>query len=97
MSAGVPAMFPVIAPIVKKTQGDFLRVKEAELPAYARKVFDERGIYLGPASIVCIAGFYQALAEGKIRTGETVLLNIGEGAGRASAFVEETKKAAPIY
>lgn len=97
LSAGVPAMFPVVAPIVKKTQGDFLRVKEAELPAYARKVFDERGIYLGPASIVCIAGFYQALAEGKIRTGETVLLNIGEGAGRASAFVEETKKAAPIY
>ena len=95
LSAGVPTMFPVVAPIVRKTQGDFLRVKEAELPAFAKKVFDEMGIYLGPASIVCIAGFYQALAQNKINEGETVLLNIGEGAGRASAFVEKTREADP--
>lgn len=88
LSAGNPGMYPVVAPIVKRTNGDFLRVKEAELPAFARKVYDERKIYLGPASIVCIAGFYQALAENKINNGETVLLNIGEGAGRSSEFVK---------
>ncbi len=88
LSTGNPGMYPVIAPIVYRSGGAFIRVREADLVAFARKVRDEKGLYLGPASVVCIAGFYQALAEGKIQNGQQVLLNCGEGCGRNRAFRE---------
>lgn len=89
LSTGNPGMFPVVAPIVKKTGGTFLRVKEAELANLGKLVYREKGICLGPASIVCLLGFYQALEEGKLKNGETVLINVGEGADRASCFKEQ--------
>ncbi len=88
LSTGNPGMFPIIAPIVQKSGGTFLQVKERELPQYGKIVKTERGIYLGPASIVCFAGFYKALEEGEIKNGELVLLNTGEGADRATFFKE---------
>lgn len=88
LSTGNPGMYPVIAPIVKKSKGTFIRIKESDLIEIARRVRDEKGIYLGPASIVCLAGFYQALENGCIKNGETVLLNCGEGCGRACRFKE---------
>lgn len=86
LTAGNPGMYPIVAPIVRKSGGTFLRMKESELAKYGRIVKDERGIYFGPASIVCFAGFYKALEEGQIHDGELVLLNTGEGADRATWF-----------
>lgn len=86
LSTGNPGMYPIIAPIVRKSGGDFIRVCEDSLVNYARMVRDEKHIHFGPASMVCMAGFYQALAEGKIQNGESVLLNCGEGCGRNKAF-----------
>ena len=63
-------------------------MKEDQLVDYGKLVKKERGIYLGPASIVCLAGFYKALEEGQIHNGETVLINTGEGAARAKFFKE---------
>lgn len=88
LSTGNPGMFPIVAPIVKKSKGTFLRIKESELTHFARIVRDEKQILLGPASIVCLAGFYQALKEGQIKNGETVLINIGESAIRSSNFIK---------
>ena len=92
LSTGNPGMFPVVAPIVKKTGGTFLRVKESELVDIARLIYEKRGIYLGPASIVCLLGFYQALEEGALKEGETILINTGEGADRANKFKLKIKK-----
>ena len=89
LSTGNPGMFPVVAPIVKNTNGDFLRVKEAELVNLARKVYKEKGVYLGPASVVCLLGFYQALEKGQLKDGEVVLINTGEGADRAAKFKQQ--------
>ncbi len=89
LSTGNPGMYPVIAPLVKKSGGTFLRVPEKDLVRLGHLVYRERGIYLGPASIVCLLGFYRALVEKKINNGETVLVNVGEGAGRAGAFREK--------
>ncbi len=69
LSTGNPGMFPVIAPIVKKSNGTFLRINESEL--------------------VDLAGFYQALKERQIHNGETVLVNIGEGAVRSKEFASK--------
>ena len=86
LSTGNPGMFPVVAPIVKKSGGTFVRVKEHVLIDLAIKVYKEKGVVLGPASIVCLLGFYEALQEGQIKDGEAVLVNIGEGVARAGWF-----------
>ena len=89
LSAGNPGMYPLVARIVKKSEGDFLRIKEAELTDFARIVYNEKGAYIGPAATVCFAGFYQALKENKIKDGETIVLNIGESGRRYSDFVSK--------
>lgn len=82
LSAGNPGMYPLVATIVKKSDGDFIRIKEAELGHYTRIVKDEKNAHIGLAAAVCFAGFYQALKEGKINNSETVVLNIGESGNR---------------
>lgn len=86
LSAGTPGMYPIVGPIVRKSGGSFLRIREEGLEEYGRTVRDEAGVYLGPASVVCIAGFYEALRKGQIRNGDMVLLNTGEGITRAQWF-----------
>lgn len=91
LSTGTPGMFPIVAPIVRKSGGGFVRVKESELVHYAKIAYKERNVLLGPAAAVCFAGFYQALREGKIQNGQTVLVNTGEGADRAKKFAAEVQ------
>ena len=79
-------MYPLVGPIVKNSGGSFLRVKEEGLERYGRMVKDNKGIYMGPASVVCIAGFFKALEENKLQSGDLILLNTGEGCERALWF-----------
>ncbi|MFA6638641.1 MAG: pyridoxal-phosphate dependent enzyme, partial [Bacteroidales bacterium] len=88
LSTGNPGMYPVVAPIVRKSKGNFLRIKESELLDFARSVKKEKNLLFGPASIVCLAGFYEALKKNQIKNGETVLINLGEAAHRAKSFVK---------
>ncbi|HPT51701.1 MAG TPA: hypothetical protein PK740_00280, partial [Bacteroidales bacterium] len=53
---------------------------------WAKLVKKEKNVCLGPASIVCLAGFFKALEDNKIRNGQTILINTGEGAARARDF-----------
>ena len=92
LSAGTPGMYPIVGPIVKNSNGSFIRVKESDLVEYGKIIKKEKGIYLGPASVVCFAGFYEALRQGKIKNGDLVMLNTGEGCGRAQWFKEEIDK-----
>ena len=78
LSAGNPGMYPLVAKIVKKSNGDFVRIKENELVDFARIVHQEKHIHIGPAATVCFAGFFQVLKEGKIKDGDRVVINIGE-------------------
>ena len=86
LSAGNPGMYPLVAKIVKKSNGDFIRIKEDELVDYARIVYQEKSASIGPAATVCFAGFYQALRENKIKDGDTVVINIGESGKRYPLF-----------
>lgn len=86
LTAGTPGMYPLVGPIVRNSGGCFLRIKEEGLEKYGKQVKDNTGVYLGPASMVCIAGFHEALKQGRIRQGDTVLLNTGEGCERALWF-----------
>jgi threonine synthase len=91
LSAGIPAMYPVVARIVKNSDGDFVRIQEDRLLDYAHIIYKEKDILIGPAAAVCVAGFYQALEDGMIRDGETVVINIGESANRYKDFTCEIK------
>lgn len=88
LSTGNPGMYPVIAPIVRKSGGTFLTIKESDLPNFAKLIAYEKKIHLGPASLVCMAGFFKALQEHQIENGQTILINIGEGADRAKDFIQ---------
>ena len=89
LATGNPATYPIIAKLVKESNGTFLRMKEEKLLDYAKLIAFERKVLMGPASAVCIAGFFEALKNNKINSGETVLINTGEGVRRATEFVEQ--------
>ena len=86
LTAGTPGMYPLVGPIVRNSGGCFLRVQEEGLERYGRMVKDSAGVYMGPASIVCVAGFFKALEENKLKNGDLILLNTGEGCDRARWF-----------
>lgn len=88
LSAGNPAMYPVLAPLVRKSDGDFVRVAEKTLPRYGRIAHRIFGSHIGPAAAVCLSGFYKAINEKKIRDGEVVVINLGESGRRNRAFID---------
>ena len=89
LATGHPATYPIIAKLVKEVNGDFVRISENKIADFARLIAFECKVMLGPASAVCIAGFFESLKKGLIKNGETVLLNIGEGVTRSPEFIDE--------
>ncbi|MCQ2064589.1 MAG: pyridoxal-phosphate dependent enzyme [Bacteroidaceae bacterium] len=86
LTAGTPGMYPLVGPIVRNSGGGFIRIREEGLETVGRMVKDNTGVYMGPASAVCIAGFFKALEEDRLKDGDLVLLNTGEGSERALWF-----------
>lgn len=89
LATGHPATYPIIARLVKEVEGSFIRINEANIADYARLIAFESKVLLGPASAVCISGFFESLKQGLIKNGESVLLNVGEGVRRSPDFVNE--------
>lgn len=89
LATGNPASYPIIAKLVKKSGGTFLRMREKKLVAVGKLTAYEQKVIPGPASAVCLAGFFVALRKNLIKDGETVLINIGEGPNRAPLFLEQ--------
>lgn len=88
LTAANPGNYPLVAPLVHRSGGTFLRVSEAFLPDFGREMVQHRNLLMGPASMVCYSGFFQAVDKGLIRDGDTVLLNTGEGCDRSGWFKE---------
>ena len=86
LSTGTPGMFPIVAPIVRKSGGSFVRVREDSLVDLAKWIFKNTDVIPGPAAMVCIAGFIKALGEGLIKNGDIVSINMGEGSARNTKF-----------
>lgn len=89
LATGNPASYPILAPLVKNSGGSFLRMREKKLLAVGKIIAYEQKVIPGPASAVCAAGFFIALKKNLIKNGETVMINIGEGANRAPHFLEQ--------
>ncbi len=89
LATGNPASYPVIADLVKKSEGEMLEIAESKLVNVTRWVAYEQVVAMGPAAATAVLGFIQALKEKQIKNGEVVLLNIGEGIGRAPELLTE--------
>ncbi len=89
LATGHPTSYPILAKLAKAVGGSFVRINESGIADNARLVAFERQVMLGPASAVCMAGFFESLKKGLIHDGETVLLNIGEGVRRSPEFVDK--------
>ena len=89
LATGHPATYPIISKLVKDSGGTFIRMNEDKLVDYGKLIAFERKVILGPASAVCMAGFFEALKKGLIKDGECVLINTGEGVRRAPDFVDQ--------
>lgn len=89
LATGNPASYPLIAKLVQQSGGSFLRMREEKLVAVGKLTAYEQKVIPGPASAVCLAGYFVALKKNLIKDGETVLINIGEGPNRAPLFLEQ--------
>ncbi len=67
---------------MKASGGAFLRMREKKLLSMGKLIAYEKKVIPGPASAVAMAGFFVALRKNKIKNGETVLINLGEGPNR---------------
>ncbi len=90
IATGNPGMYPLMAPLVRKTGGEIFQIKEELAVDLARLVAYERVIKIGPASAAGLLGFFESLKNGLIKDKETVFVNMGESANRALSFMQQT-------
>jgi threonine synthase len=89
LATGKPGTYPIIAKLVKDSNGEIIEFNEANLVDVARLIAFETTVRIGPAAAIAVGGFFESLHAGHIKNGDKVLLNIGEGVRRAPDFVEE--------
>ncbi len=89
IATGNPGLYPELAKLVKKTDGEYFAVHEETSIEVARLVAYEKAVKIGPASAIAILGYFEALKNHALKDGESVFINIGEGVRRAISFLEE--------
>jgi threonine synthase len=83
LANGNPQTYPILSNLVKDTGGEFLTFDEELDVAVTRLVAYETSVRIGPAASIAVGGFFEALKTGTLRSGEKVMINIGEGIQRA--------------
>ena len=89
LANGNPQTYPILAPLVHKTNGEFITFDENLHVEVSRLVAYETGIKAGPAAAIAVGGFFQSLQQGLLQNGERVMINLGEGTDRAPDLLEE--------
>ena len=89
LATGNPATYPIIANLVKESDGEIITFNESLVSDIARIVGFEKGVKMGPASATALGGFFVALENNILKDGESVLINTGEGMNRAPDLVEK--------
>lgn len=89
IATGNPGLYPQLAKLVKRTNGEYYAVHEETSIDVARLVAYEKAAKIGPASAIAILGFFEALKNNALKDGQSVFINIGEGVARAISFLED--------
>jgi threonine synthase len=88
LATGNPATYPVIAELVRRSNGDIFSFEESRCEDVVRAVAFESLVGVGPASSIVFGGFFKAVKSGLIKNGDVLLINIGEGISRAPEFLQ---------
>jgi threonine synthase len=89
IATGNPGLYPHLARLVKRTNGEYFAINEETTIEVARLVAYEKAVKIGPASAAAILGFFEALKNKAIDNEQTVFINMGEGVRRAISFLEQ--------
>ena len=89
LATGNPKTYPIIGSLVKKSNGEIISFNEDEMADVAKLIAYETTVKIGPASAIAVGGFFEALKDGILKDGETVMINVGEGVLRALDFMAE--------
>ena len=89
LANGNPQTYPILAPLIQSTGGEFLAFNEDLHVSVARLISFETSVRIGPAAAIAVGGFFEALKTGSLRNGEKVMINIGEGIQRAPELLEK--------
>lgn len=88
LATGNPGTYPIVADLVKKSNGDMLEINESKLVDMTRYIAYEAVVAMGPAAATAALGLVEALKTNNIKNGDVVLLNIGEGMRRAPELLK---------
>lgn len=89
LANGNPQTYPILAPLVKKSGGEFITFNEELCKEVTRLVAFETTVKPGPAAAIAVGGFFEALKLGILEDGERVMINIGEGINRSPELLDE--------
>ena len=77
---------------LKASGGDMFKVSNEEIVYWMLQFFNLEGVDIFPAAAAAVAGLHKAIAEGKVQTDETIMLNITGGGmleATAKGFVQK--------
>ena len=77
---------------LKVSGGDMFKVSNEEIVYWMLQFFNLEGVDIFPAAAAAVAGLHKAIAEGKVQTDETIMLNITGGGmleATAKGFVQK--------
>ncbi len=89
LATGRPGTYPIIADLVRRSNGEIIEFDEEQLIHVARVIAYETTVRIGPAAAIAMGGFFKSISQGLVNNGDNVLVNVGEGVRRAPDFVEE--------
>ncbi len=89
LGTGIPGTYPIIANITKNSGGEIISFDENKTADVARLIAYKTQEKIGPASAICMGGFFDSLKKGLIKDGDVVMINMGEGIERAASFLSE--------
>ena len=89
LANGNPQTFPIIGPLCKKTGGEIITFNEDLGTKIARLVAFETTVKIGPAATIAVGGFFEGLKQGIFKSGERILINIGEGVQRSPDLLDD--------
>jgi threonine synthase len=89
LATGYPKTYPAIAKLVRKSGGEINAFPEVDTLPVTRLVAYESAIRIGPAAAIAVGGFFKSMADGHLKDGDVVLINVGEGIRRAPSFMSK--------
>ncbi len=89
LATGYPKTYPVISKLVRESKGEINIFPEDDTLAVTRLVAYESAVRIGPAAAIAVGGFFKSLADGNLKDGDVVLINVGEGIRRAPSFMSK--------